>query len=95
MAHVYILYSQIADKYYTGSCHDLAERLSAHQSKTYSDSYTAMLSADWGLYFQIDNLEYEQARGIEQHIKRMKSRRYIENLKRYPDMAEKLKIKYS
>ena len=32
---------------------------------------------------------------IELHIKRMKSRNYIENLKKYPEISEKLIKKYS
>ena len=94
MAHVYILYSPKADKYYTGSCRDLSERLRDHKSKKYADSYTAMLGDDWSLYVQIDDLGYEQARSIEAHIKKMKSRTYIENLKLYPEIVEKLKSKY-
>ncbi len=94
MANVYILYSPKSDKYYVGSCKDLNERLTKHSTKEYSDSYTATLADDWELFFQIDNLAYEQARSIEQHIKRMKSRKYIENLKEYPEIIEKLKIKY-
>jgi putative endonuclease len=31
---------------------------------------------------------------IEKHIKRMKSRVYIENLKKYPDVINRLKEKY-
>jgi hypothetical protein len=33
---------------------------------------------------------FTQARRIENHIKRMKSRKYIMNLKTYPEMMEKL-----
>jgi len=40
--------------------------------------------------FFIDNLEYLQARKIEAHIKRMKSRKFIENLKKYPEIQERL-----
>jgi len=40
--------------------------------------------------FFIDNLEYLQARKIEAHIKRMKSRKFIENLKKYPEIQKRL-----
>jgi len=43
----------------------------------------------------LDDLTYAQARMIETHIKRMKSRKYIENLMKYPAIAEKLKEKYN
>jgi putative endonuclease len=32
---------------------------------------------------------------IEQHIKKMKSKVYIQNLKRYPEILQKLINKYS
>jgi len=35
-----------------------------------------------------------QALAIEKHIKSMKSKIYIENLKKYPEMVTKLLIKY-
>ena len=94
MATVYILYSTSVNSYYTGSCVDLGVRMQQHIHKTYSDSYTKKAS-DWELYFYIENLEYRQAREIESHIKSMKSRKYIENLKKYPEMVFKLVEKYS
>jgi putative endonuclease len=36
----------------------------------------------------------EQAVFIESKIKRMKSRKYIENLKKYPEIVEKMLRKY-
>lgn len=94
MAAVYILYSKSVNSYYIGSCLDLDKRIQEHINKTYSDSYTKNAS-DWKLYFQIENLEYKQSREIEKHIKNMKSRAYIENLKLYPEMVFKLVEKYS
>ena len=89
MADVYILYSKELDKYYVGSCINMVERLSEHLNKKYIDSYTTRAD-DWILYFSIENLKYEQARLIESHIKKMKSKRYIENLKRYKELSKKL-----
>ena len=93
MAVVYILYSPKIDKYYTGSCKDLGERMSSHKTKAYSDAFTARAD-DWELYLCLEDLGYEQCRKIEQHIKRMKSRKYIENLKKYTDLRNKLIAKY-
>ena len=93
MATVYILYSIDLDKYYTGSCKDLAERLRQHKEKVYPGSFTS--KGSWTLFFSIDGLEYGQARKIEAHIKKMKSRIYINNLQRYPEIVEKLKLKYT
>ena len=81
MGHVYILRSA-AGKYYVGSCADLTERLLQHRDKRFNKSYTALSANSWELFLSIDNIAYEQSRKIEQHLKRMKSRVYIENLKK-------------
>jgi putative endonuclease len=93
MAIVYILYSNSIDQFYTGSCLDLAERLEAHRKQEYSTGFTRRAS-DWKVFFKIDNLTYQQARKIEQHIKGMKSKIYIKNLITYPEVSEKLVLKY-
>ncbi|MBS1520626.1 MAG: GIY-YIG nuclease family protein [Bacteroidetes bacterium] len=93
MASVYILYSKKLDKFYTGSCKELFYRLNQHLSKEFIDSFTAKAD-DWELYFSIDRLEYRQARLIEMHIKKMKSKTFIQNLKKYPEIIERLKLKY-
>ena len=49
---------------------------------------------DWELFYSIDKLEYNQARKIEKHIKKMKSKKYIENLKAYNEMSIRLKSLY-
>ena len=94
MATVYILHSRSLDAYYIGSCRDLEERLLEHNTKKYHGSFTAK-AQDWGLFFKIDNLEYSQARKIEAHIKRMKSRQYIERLPMCTVVVDKLKSRYS
>lgn len=94
MASVYILYSKAIDAYYTGSCVDISQSLQQHLEQTFLDSYTRKAS-DWILHLSIDHLEYQQARKIEKHIKSMKSRKYIEDLKRYPEMVLRLVEKYS
>ena len=94
MAVVYILYSEKADKFYTGSCLDLKTRMTQHASKTFVDSYTSNIN-DWILFYQIPSLEQTTARKIEAHIKKMKSKIYILNLKKYPEITNKLIDKYS
>lgn len=93
MAFVYVLYSKFLDTYYIGSCVDLEERLNEHLSKKYTNSFTAKAD-DWSLYFSIADLGYQQARNVEGHIKKMKSKKYIENLKLYKDISETLIQKY-
>ncbi len=94
MAVVYILFSNILDRYYVGSCNDFKSRLEDHIAKKYVSSFTAK-SDDWKVFLEIENLSYAQARKIENHIKCMKSRVYIENLNRYAEMKLKLIRKYS
>ncbi len=94
MASVYIMFSEKLNKFYIGSCLNLAERMADHKNKIYMDSFTT-LANDWDLYFTIDEIEGSVARTIEQHIKSMKSKRYIENLRKYPEIIEKLISKYT
>ncbi len=93
MAFVYILYSKSASQYYTGSGKDLGKRVEQHFIKEIAGAFTSK-AEDWIIYLSIDDLEYKQARDIENHIKRMKSRKYIENLKEYPELVQKIKIQY-
>lgn len=93
MALVYILHSVSLNKFYIGSCNDLASRLQQHTNKEFSDSFTAKAN-DWIIFFSIDDLNYQQARSIERHIKKMKNTTYIINLKKYRDITLKLIEKY-
>ena len=94
MASVYILYSKTSDLFYTGATKDQDQRIIYHLEKEFKSSFTAKYS-DWELYFTIENLEISTARKIEMHIKKMKSKIYIQNLKRYPEITQKLILKYS
>ena len=49
---------------------------------------------DWVLVFKILCVNKKQAMLIEKHIKSMKSRKYIENLIKYPEISQKLLEKY-
>jgi putative endonuclease len=93
MASVYILYSPLCNKYYTGSCKELPVRFEQHITSSIPGAFTAQ-AKDWVLYLSIDDLKYEQARLIEAHIKRMKSKIYIENLKKHRELSLKLKKMY-
>ena len=94
MASVYILHSPSADKYYIGFTTLLVEeRLDRHLKEYYQNKFTAAY-ADWMLFIEINCETNEQARKIEAHIKKMKSKVYIKNLMKYPDMIEKLLQKY-
>ena len=69
-------------------------RILKHNSSSYESSFTTTTD-DWELYFSVTCVTVSQARKIELHIKKAKSRTYITNLKKYPEMIEKLLIRYS
>ena len=94
MPAVYILYSKKLTRYYIGSCLDFESRWQDHVSKKYKTSYTSK-SDDWEVFLTIEVPKYEAARMIEQHIKDMKSKIYIQNLGKYPEMKDRLISKYS
>jgi putative endonuclease len=93
VATVYVLYSDSLNCYYVGSCLDLRNRIKEHNSGSYNNAFTKRAD-DWEVFFVSEGLEYQQARDIEKHIKKMKSRVYIENLKRFPELIERLKMKF-
>ena len=92
MFSVYILYSEKLSKFYIGYSSDVASRLSYHNSE--GNTIWTKRGIPWELIFEINVLSEAQAIGIEKHIKKMKSRKYIENLRRYPEMVDKLKHRY-
>jgi putative endonuclease len=94
MASVYILYSKIANKYYIGSTNDLETRIEYHYNKEFENSFTSKYD-DWELFFSVNEISNTTARKLESHIKKMKSRVYIENLSKFPEMSERLILKYS
>jgi len=93
MASVYILYSKNLNRFYIVSCNNLSQRLAQYVNKDFEDSFTAKAD-DWTLFFSVTDLNYQQARSIETHIKKMKSVPYTENLKKYPDIITKLRETY-
>jgi putative endonuclease len=90
---VYVLHSKKLDKYYIGETADLNQRLKRHNNGHLKNAFTAKTN-DWHVVISIECSHRASARLIEQHIKQMKSRIYIENLIRYPEMIEKLLAKY-
>jgi putative endonuclease len=64
-----------------------------HIEKFFLKSFTAR-AIDWTLFLAIECSTRNQSVGIERHIKKMKTRKYIEDLKRYPEIIIKLKEKY-
>ena len=92
MALCYIIYSKQVDRYYVEVTQDsISNRLEKHNSKHYGLNHYTSISSDWEIYMIIEVLGINQAIRLEQKIKSMKSRTYIKNLKRYPELVEKIK----
>ncbi|MBU2926898.1 MULTISPECIES: GIY-YIG nuclease family protein [Winogradskyella] len=88
----YILHSKKLLRYYVGYSSNLDLRLIFHKnSEPRKYTYNAK---DWKLYYKIDCNSKKQGIAIEKHIKRMKSKVYIENLLKYPEITIRLLKKY-
>ena len=95
MAYCYILYSPSLNRFYTGSTElETDQRLELHLARHYGNKKYTAIASDWELYLEISCDSIKQARQVEAHIKKMKSKNYIINLKKYPEMIEKLLSKY-
>ena len=94
MHFVYILYSQKLNRYYIGETHDVSLRLERHNSDYYDNKWTAK-GKPWTLILVMSCLNRSHAISVEKHIKRMKSKVYIQNLLKYEEMRLKLIEKYS
>ena len=96
MPHCYILHSEKVKKFYIGACHgSILSRIEKHNNKGYGNHRYTAIANDWELYLEIETEDYSQAIRIERKIKSMKSKVYIQNLKRYPEMIEKILIQTS
>ena len=93
--YCYILYSHSLEKFYTGSTSNSTEgRIELHLSGFYGKNKFTYSAKDWSIFLEIPCSSYKQAIGIEKHIKKMKSRKYMHNLKKHPEIIRKLLKKY-
>ena len=90
---VYILYSQKLNKFYTGFTTNLNMRLDFH--KNAENRKFTHNSDDWEVFYTIECFSKKQGLSIEKHIKKMKSKTYIENLSKYPEITIKLMVQYT
>ncbi|EFQ79234.1 GIY-YIG nuclease family protein [Algoriphagus machipongonensis] len=90
---VYIIYSPLTDRFYIGQTQNLQERLDQHNTGYFKNAHTHSAS-DWEFYHTIACQSRKQAVRIESHIKKAKKRKYLHDLKKYPEMSQKLKEKY-
>ncbi len=77
MFYIYIIYSKTLDKYYVGSCQNIEQRLQDHLN---SRSKFTKVAKDWVLKYSEAFNTRSEAYQREMQIKKMKSRKYIENL---------------
>jgi putative endonuclease len=94
MHFVYVIISLKTGRFYVGESSDVERRLAIHNDRLLNKNST-ISGIPWELYLTIECKNRSQALKIEQHIKQMKSRTYIQNLLKYPEMREKLLEKYS
>ena len=90
---VYILYSKKLNRNYIGSTGDFTKRLEEHNSGYFKEAFT-LKGIPWETILIIENLHSKQAFEIELYIKRMKSKRYIESLFKYPEIIIGLQEKF-
>ena len=91
MCSCYILYSKKLGKFYTGATHtSVSERLIKHNSGAYGKQRFTASTDDWEIFLNIPVNDYPHAIRIERKIKSMKSSRYIQNLKKYPELVERI-----
>ena len=76
---VYILYSASLDKYYVGRTENLELRLQYHNDPIESRKFTAK-GLPWILATSLPCQSLQHAIKLEQFVKRMKSRKFIESL---------------
>jgi|SRR6478609_345551 len=91
MPFAYILYSSSCDRFYIGSTNStIIERIEKHNLGYYPGPHFTKQAKDWELFLSIECASPEQSKSIEKHIKSMKSRKYLFNLKAFPELIEKL-----
>ena len=92
--YCYVIYSKKLDQFYIGYTHEtICTRIDNHNSAIYDNSFS-LKTNDWKIFYSIECTSQKQALKIEKHIKRMKSRKYLQNLSKYPEVSEKLLQKY-
>ena len=94
MHFVYIIKSLKTGNFYVGESPNVEGRLSIHNDSAKNTNSTKS-GIPWELFWDLQVSDRVVARLIEAHIKKMKSKKYIENLRNYPEISEKLIKRYS
>lgn len=92
----YIIFSQKLNRFYTGASQEnLQERIRKHNDHSYGQHRFTAAANDWTLFLEIPAHDFPHAVRMEHAIKVMKSSVYIQNLKKYPELIQKLVAKTS
>ena len=94
MHYIYIIRSLKDGSFYVGETSNLNDRLKRHNTPELNNGVTSR-KIPWEYYHKIKVSNSKLAVKVERHIKNMKSRTYIKNLKKYPEISQKLIEKYS
>jgi putative endonuclease len=91
MAFTYIIYSKKLDRFYIGATQDsVHSRIEKHNSGHHGKNHFTAKADDWLLFLSFETKDYAHAIRIERKIKAMKSKIYINNLKKYPELKTKI-----
>jgi putative endonuclease len=93
MHYVCVIRSKQDGSFYVGETLDITQRLRVHNSQELNKGKTR-LKIPWELFFVLETDNRTISIKIEKHIKRMKSRKYLEDLKKYPEIGQRLIEKY-
>ena len=85
--------SPLLDHFYIGQTGDLEKRIQEHNSAAFINSFTSKTN-DWTLFFSVECCSSNMALKIEKHIKKMKNRKYLHNLKEHPNIINQLLERY-
>ncbi len=77
MAWVYILKSDLGDRFYVGSTIDLTRRLSQHRN---NQTPTTHRMQAYALLFSQEYSTLEEAREIERRLKKLKRKDYLQKI---------------
>ena len=95
MCFIYIIFSKKLDRFYIGSTElHPTQRLELHNNQYYGKLKFTSNGIPWELFWYHHIHSKRVALKIEKHIKKMKSRKYILNIKKYPNIMQKLIEKY-
>ncbi|MCE4563554.1 GIY-YIG nuclease family protein [Maribellus sp. CM-23] len=89
-ASCYILFSKRLNSFYIGVTHEsIEQRIEKHNNHVYGKHRYTAITDDWSIYLILEASDYSHAVRIERKIKSMKSKVFIQNLKKYPELRQK------